>query len=194
MREHNYKKLVRECDVHIPVAGPLETIRRSFTKLGRGAVMKNIMQYVIDDAEQLKIEVNKGTEAFIYNALVFRVMTGIQNVLDAVARYCEDNYPSAVPRPDDRIYFGRYSFEREEVYKISYLQKKIAELSFEGKTFYDMANSVKHKKPWVGLVTVNDIVQSVDIFDSNHKGLVYDMIVPALKHATACIPIASLNF
>jgi len=30
-----------------------------------GAVIKNIMQYVIDDAEQLKVEVTKGGEAFI---------------------------------------------------------------------------------------------------------------------------------
>ena len=193
MREHNYNKLVRECDIDTltlpPVAGSLEAIRLGFTKQGRGAVIKNIMQYVIDDTEQLKLEVTKGGEAFIYNALVFRVMTGIQNVLDAVARYCDDQYPSAAPKADDRVYFDRYSFEREEVRTIHYLQQKIAVLSFRGKTFYDMANYLKHEMPWVGRVTISDTAQKVDILDNNDIGLVYDMIVPAVNHTMSCISI-----
>ena len=87
------------------------------------------MLCVIDDVEQLKVEVTKGehiADAFIYNALIFRVLTGIQNILDAVARYCEDNYPSAAAsRPDGRIYFHCYSFEREEIRTIHFLQRKI---------------------------------------------------------------------
>lgn len=191
MREHNYKKLVRECDIDTPpVAGSLEAIRRGFTEQGRGAVIKNIMQYVIDDAEQLKIEVTKaGGDAFIYNALVFRVMTGIQNVLDAVARYCEDQYPSTAPKADDRVYFDRYSFDREEVRTIHYLQQKIAVLTFGGKTFYHMANYLKHEMPWVGRVTISDTAQKVDILDNNDIGLVYDMIVPAVNHTMSCISI-----
>jgi hypothetical protein len=186
MREHNYKKLVRECDIDKPpVAGSLEAIRIGFTKQGRGAVIKNIMQYVIDDAEQLKLEVTKGDEGFIYNALVFRVMTGIQNVLDAVARYCEDQYPSTAPSV--RVYFDRYSFEREEVRTIHYLQQKIAVLTFGGKTFYQMANYLKHEMTWVGRVTISDTAQKVDILDNNDIGLVYDMIVPAVKHTMSCI-------
>ena len=199
MREHNYKKLVRECDLDKPpVTGSLEAIRRGFTKQGRGAVIKNIMQYVIDDAEQLKLEVTKGDEGFIYNALVFRVMTGIQNVLDAVARYCEDQYPSAAPKVDDRVYFDRYSFEREEVRTIHYLQQKIAVLTFGGKTFYHMANYLKHEMPWVGRVTISDSAQKVDILDNNDIGLVYDMIVPAVNYTMSCISIvykdAAKNF
>jgi len=191
MREHNYKKLVRECDIDTPpVAGSLEAIRRGFTEQGRGAVIKNIMQYVIDDAEQLKIEVTKaGGDVFIYNALVFRVMTGIQNVLDAVARYCEDQYPSTAPKADDRVYFDRYSFDREEVRTIHYLQQKIAVLTFGGKTFYHMANYLKHEMPWVGRVTISDTAQKVDILDNNDIGLVYDMIVPAVNHTMSCISI-----
>ena len=178
MREHNYKKLVRECDIDTsPVAGS-----------GRCAVIKNIMQYVIDDAEQLKLEVTKGDEGFIYNALVFRVMTGIQNVLDAVARYCEDQYPSAAA-PSVRVYFDRYSFEREEVRTIHYLQQKIALLTFGGKTFYQMANYLKHEMAWVGRVTISDTAQKVDILDNNDIGLVYDMIVPAVNHTISCISI-----
>jgi hypothetical protein len=143
------------------------------------------MQYVIDDAEQLKLEVTKGDEGFIYNALVFRVMTGIQNVLDAVARYCEDQYPST--SPSVRVYFDRYSFEREEVRTIHYLQQKIAVLTFGGKTFYQMANYLKHEMTWVGRVTISDTAQKVDILDNNDIGLVYDMIVPAVKHTMSCI-------
>ena len=190
MREYNYKQLVRERDIDRPVAGPLETTRRGFTKYGRGAVLKNVMQYIIDDTEQLKLEVTKGerdADAFLYNAMVFRVMTGVQNILDAVARFCEDTYPSAAPRVDDRIYFDRYSFEREEIRTIHYLQKKIAVLAYGGKTFYDMANYVKHEMPWVGRVTASDSAQKEDILDERNHGLVYDMIVPAANHAFACV-------
>ena len=174
MREHNYKKLVRECDIDTP---PIEAIRRC-------AVIKNIMQYVIDDAEQLKLEVTKGDESFIYNALVFRVMTGIQNVLDTIARYCDDQYPSAAPKADDRVYFDCYSFDREEVRTIHYLQKKIAVLTFGGKTFYDI---LKHEMPWVGRVTISDTAQKIDILDNNDIGLVYDIIVPVVNHTSSCI-------
>lgn len=166
MREHNYKKLVRECD-------EINTSLLTNQKNSLGAVViKNIMQVVIDDAEKLNLG---GGD---YNvALIFRVMTGIQNVLDAVARYCDDQYPSAAPKADDdRINFERYSFEREEVHKIHYFQRKIAALSFRGKTFYDI---LKHD--------LNDSV--VGILDNEHIGLVYDMIVPVLNHTIAIVHV-----
>jgi hypothetical protein len=111
-------------------------------------------------------------------------MTGIQNVLDAVARYYEDQYPSAAPKADGRVYFDRYSFDREEVRMIHYLQKKIASLTFAGKTFYDI---LKHEMPWVGRVTISDTAQKVDILDNNDIGLVYGMIVPIVNHTMSCI-------
>jgi hypothetical protein len=173
MREHNYKKLVRECDVinTQSVAGLLT----NQNSLG-AVVIQNIMQVVIDDAEKLNLG---GGD---YNvALIFRVMTGLQNVLDAVARYCDDQYPSAAPKADDdRVYFERYSFEREEVHKIHYFQRKIAALSFRGKTFYDI---LKQDMPWVGLNN------SVDILDNEHIGLVYDMIVPVLNHTISIVHV-----
>ena len=170
MREHNYKKLVRECDV-------INTSLLTNQKNSLGAVViQNTMQVVIDDAEKLNLG---GGD---YNvALIFRVLTGIQNVLDAVARYCDDQYPSAAPKEDDdRVNFERYSFEREEVHKIHYFQRKIAALSFRGKTFYDI---LKHDMPRVGFT------DSVDILDNEqfHIGLVYAMIVPVLNQTISIV-------
>ncbi len=91
MREYNYKQLVRERDID----RPLETTRRGFTKDGRGAVLKNVMQYIIDDTEQLKLEVTKGeldADAFLYNAMVFRVMTGVQNILARWQNDCRGSF------------------------------------------------------------------------------------------------------
>jgi hypothetical protein len=48
---------------------------------------------------------------------------------------------------------------------------------------------VKHETPWVGRVTVSDSAQKEDILDERNNGLVYDMIVPAVNHAFACVDI-----
>ena len=50
-----------------------------------------------------------------------------------------------------------------------------------------MANYVKHEMPWAGRVTASDSAQKEDILDERNNGLVYDMIVPAVNHAFACV-------
>lgn len=187
MLEHNYQKLIREEKTTSLAAGG----EHGFSVDGRCAVLQNIMQCIIDDSELLKLEVSKDhPDAFIYNAFIFRTITGIQNILDSVTRLCNDLYPSA-SRGDANIYFNSYSFERGEVRKILYFRSKIQGLKFNKKSFNDIANKLKHELPFVGRVTTSDIFSKIDIFDSDDQGFVYDFAMPILTYTKNIIAFVS---
>jgi hypothetical protein len=180
MRHYNYQKLARE-----------NTDGREFNENGRCMVLRNIMSYIKDDSEKLQLELVKhDADAWIYNALIFRVVTEVRNILDSVARYCENLYPSAAYTANNGdINFFTYTFERTEVQKIHYLQFKMKDLKYDGQSFTHFANKLKHEYPWIGRVTTSDECFKTDILDKSNIGFVHDFTVPIVDYTVNIIAI-----
>ena len=60
------------------------SVENDFNHRGRGAVLENIYGRVERDINYLLLS---RTDAFEYNTIIFRVITGLQSVLDMAARF-----------------------------------------------------------------------------------------------------------
>lgn len=140
-------------------------------KKGRWAVLKNLHSSVRTDLQLLQISILKETSnTSEHNMLIFRVVTGLLSILDMVSRLCDDLAPSVLTnQSDDRIYFHKYNFHESVWLRIHDLQSRLNLLRFDGKSFYQIANKLKHEIPWVGRVTTSDSCGITDIFGHGEK-------------------------
>ena len=142
------------------------SVENDFNHRGRGAVLKNIYGCVKRDLNYLLLS---RTDAFEYNTLIFRIVTGLQSVLDMAARLCDDLLPSVDFKDDDRIYFQKYEFCQSEWQGIRTLQQKLLEQRFNGRSIVHIANKLKHEMPWMGRISTNEKLSITDIFSNERK-------------------------
>ena len=152
-----------------PVAG--------LTTEGRIAVMVNLLRVVAVTIHNIEREiVSSDPSVWLYNSFIVSALTSLQTFLDVVARFCYDE--SSDDRQDPNIYFVSHTFHHMDLQPVSQQQTVIRGLQFEGRSFNDLVNYVKHTMPWVGLHTTNTHGE-VDIFDCNGKGVLRNMVCPA---------------
>ena len=177
---------------------------QGLTMEGRQTVCAYLYDFIETDYKLLRNEITKGADAdaYIYNALIVRVILGIQSSLDAVSQCCHDHFSiervssvealraGSEPPTHERhsqqcvgmevtrgknIYFHSYEFQHTELSRICALQETLQGLRYDGLSFNDLANRLKHHIPWIGLASENDL--SRDIFDANGIGIVYGFIL-----------------
>ena len=122
----------------------------------------------------------------IYNSLVFRVTTALQSLLDSTVRLCNDLYPIEPKQQSSLIYFDNYEFLHPEFNRLRVHHNNISNLLYNGGSFNNLANTIKHEVPWVGLCTVDEN-GVVDIFDSCHIGLVDTVLYTVLKNSSSIL-------
>ena len=120
-------------------------------------------------------ELGGEADPYIVNARLVTAMTGMLNVLDCVAAYCQDYYTD-----DNHLvfcyFFGedRYPFRSLQVEFIQNARARIESLKFNDKNFNFIANACKHKVPWWGMpATTPD--GFCDIVDCNGVRLLRDV-------------------
>lgn len=176
-----YKKFKRE--PHPPPIGSTFLFvgaGDNITKLGREKILQNIFIGIQHDFNQLLHEVSlpQNSTEWVYNALIYKVVTGMLNLLDSLARFCEDFYrQNSINDPPARlIYFQHYGLEHESLQPMKYFQRKLSELVFNHGNLYELGNQLKHEIPWVGRLVQNERKKSIDIYDNEDNALVYGMI------------------
>ena len=71
------------------------------------------------------------------------------------------------------IYFQTYEFSGDNWKVIDTQSKIIKTYQYNGLSFWEYSNKLKHNFPWVGLISYNEITLSKDIFDENHIGYLF---------------------
>ena len=152
-------------------------IGKGFTKEGHKAVLQNMYQMNRFELNELLTQAcltaqeRNQADPFIYNALCVRVTRGLQDLIDAIAHYCESKHPTNVEK--EKIYFQTYEFSGDNWKVIDTQSKMIKTYQYNGLSFWEYSNKLKHQFPWVGLISYNEITLSKDIFDENHIGYLF---------------------
>ena len=163
------------------------TSREGLSHAGRLVVLRNIWAGINTDFFTLKFEMLKDDSSpMIYNSLVFRVTTALQSLLDSTVRLCNDLYPIEPKQQSSLIYFDNYEFLHPEFNRLRVHHNNISNLLYNGGSFNNLANTIKHEVPWVGLCTVDEN-GVVDIFDSCHIGLVDTVLYTVLKNSSSIL-------
>ena len=158
-----------------------------FTTEGRIAVMANLLRVVAVTIHNIEREiVSSDPSVWLYNSFIVSALTSLQTFLDVVARFCYDEYESSGTTDQTNIYFVSHTFHHMDLQPVNQRQTLIGGLRFKGKSFNDLANHVKHTMPWIGLHSTNPH-GDVDIFDSDGKGVLRDMVCPAYDAGVAII-------
>lgn len=167
---------------------------------GRQTVCAYLYDFIETDYKNLRNEITKGADAdaYIYNALIVRVILGIQSTLDAVSHCCHDHFRiegdgTELPRGEN-IYFHSYEFQHTQLGRIYALRETLQGLRYDGLSFNDLANRLKHHIPWIGLASENDMTR--DIFDANGTGMVYGFIMEVYvlsRKIVACLTSGQLR-
>jgi hypothetical protein len=153
---------------------------QGLTMEGRQTVCAYLYDFIETDYKNLRNEITKGADAdaYVYNALIVRVILGIQSSLDAVSHCCHDHFriesDTELPRGEN-IYFHSYEFQHTQLRQIFALREALQGLRYDGLSFNELANRLKHHIPWIGLASEKDM--SRDIFDANGTGIVYGFIL-----------------
>ena len=144
---------------------------RGLSKEGRVKVLTNLYEYVEEDfVRLLKLLDPKLLDQYKINALVHRVCTGLQSVLDVAARTCDDLVP--IKKDTDKIYFSQYLFSAWP--NILELKVKLMKLKFNGRTVFEIANLLKHEVPWMGLPSESCRLGIVDIYSTEGRTVCFE--------------------
>ena len=148
---------------------------------GQKVVCGYMFDCIANDFALLRTEMVKGrdADARIYNALIVRVVLGIQQSLDSVANFCHQHErvdKNKGIKENERIYFQTFEFEHTKQNNICKLREKLQQCRFNGTTFNDLANRLKHQIPWVGLASGSDNNMD-DIYDSDGQGCVFQFLM-----------------
>ena len=149
-------------------------IGKGFTKEGHKTVLQNMYQMNRFELNELLTQAcltaqeRNQADPFIYNALCVRVTRSLQDLMDAIAHYCESKHPTNIET--DKIYFQTYVFSGDNWKVIDTQSKIIKAYQYNGLSFWEYSNKLKHQFPWVGLISYNEITLSKDILDENHIG------------------------
>jgi hypothetical protein len=136
-----------------------------YNNICRGAVLKNIYGCVKRELNYLLLS---RTDAFEYNTLILRVISGLQSVLDMTARLCDDLLPSVINKDDDRIYFNKYDFCQSEWQGVRNLQQKLLAQRFNNRTMFDISEKLR-EMPWMGRISTDEKLSITDIFSNVRK-------------------------
>lgn len=154
--------------------------------MGTVKILVNSLILIAKEIDGIRTELQAAeVDAHIINAMISIVIPAMQNWLDQVAGFCQRQ--DAVEGCDGDIYFHSYMFKTAAYDTIGHLQRKLAEIRFDGMSFNQICNLIKHESPWIGRVTESERNMRRDIHvrdDSFIAGVIY----PAFR---ACKSIAT---
>lgn len=162
----------------------------AFTSQGRVAVLANALGIVGGVIQQIQLELQAGevTSAWILNGYLLSIVPGLQNILDNIARLCQEEEPLEDFVSRD-IYFHEYRFTRATFVDLSHMQRCVAAVSYRGQPWQHFANSFKHSAPWVGAASRHPVTGRADIYDEDRVGIIYVVCVPVYKKACAMLSL-----
>lgn len=159
--------------------------REGYTPAGGVAILANMLANIGDVLQDVEAELMQEASAWVVNGHLVTGITSLQNVLDAMARFCQHQQPLH-KFENGLVYFHSYEFRTSDfIDSIGPLQRAIECTVFDDLSFNDLANRVKHEAPWLGLVTTGEASDVNDIYDAHGRRALYDVAVPVYKKATA---------
>lgn len=169
---------------------PREYPLAGFTPEGRVAVLANALVEVGLTIKKLQTELQKheGPSGWLVNAHLLSIIPGLQNLLDNVARLCQEQEPVEA-FVDTNIYFHEYHFTNASFVELAPMQKYVDSVVYNNQPWQHFANAFKHSAPWVGLPNQHPRTEVMDVHDSNRVGVVYGVCVPVYKKLKAMISI-----
>ena len=124
--------------------------------------------------------------AFMVNGLLASSTTGLQAVMDSVASLCND-----LARDDDfsgDIHFNTFPFCVTSWDFIKATRRdKIRPLRFDGLSFDELANKLKHTQPWLGYISQGNPDCMKDIHDAQGVGVLRRVLVPIYNEVKSIV-------
>jgi hypothetical protein len=117
-----------------------------------------------------------GQNSAVLNGMLWTGTVLLQSALDSFASLCQ----KISQLPQAAGYFHNYPFINSDIVWVGVHQTKIAEILFDGKTFDEFANFIKHEQPWIGAVSMG-ATGTRDVCDSSGVGYVYGVLIPVFK-------------
>ena len=128
-------------------------------------------------------ELTGEADQFVVNGRLVSAMTGMLNVLDCIAAYCQ-NFHTDDGHTGFCYFMGngpdRYPFRQLQFEFIQVVRRDIEQFVYDNNNFYTLANDCKHKVPWWG-VPGKDSDGFCDIRDSMNFALLRDMAAPVYR-------------
>lgn len=173
-----------------PLSPPQQGIRErscalisGFTPKGGVATIANQLCIVARILVSAKSELSAATvhgdyahpSAFVVNGMLVSAATSLQNVLEAVASLCHHLQPDSDHQGD--VYFSAYPFSVSAWEFIAIIKRtEINPLKFRGQSFNDLANSLKHELPWIGIIS--EVDHKHDVYDETGVGVLRGLLLP----------------
>jgi hypothetical protein len=129
-------------------------------------------------------ELGGEADPFIVNARLATGITGMLNVLDCVAAYCQEYYTED-NHIGDCCFFG-YPFSSLQVEFIQTARTRIESLKFNDAHFNAIANDCKHRVPWWGIPSTNPDGFR-DIIDGDGVQMLRDVAASVYKQTTTVL-------
>lgn len=148
-------------------------------------VVANALLYAaqpLKQATSLLIPKSDGGPKFAeLNSLLCVSTVMLLSSLDWIASLIE----RCIPTSDERIkvYFASYPFLQSGYTWIRSHQKTILDMSFDGMSFNDFTNFVKHEQPYIGLPSLVTQTNLYDVVDRDGIQYVYGILIPAINQA-----------
>ena len=157
-----------------------------FSCEGGVLVVANALLYAsepLDIARRVLQRQKNGDSSSVLNGHLYVSAVMLQSVLDGIARLCDN---ATCGNSEGNVYFHNYEFLHSDVVWVAGAQREIAALRFMGKSFNDVANCLKHEKPWVGVVSMGGD-GSLKIPDAEGTCFLYGFVIPVYKRAVAIV-------
>lgn len=138
--------------------------------------------YPIKEAQKLLRQ--SGDMTFEVNGHLFAATVLLLSVLDGIASACQKIAP--LPNQGD-IFFRSYPFACSELLWIRSYQQQLLNMHYNGISFFDHANKVKHELAFIGVPKYSFRRAIADVYDKSDQGYVHDLLMPIFEIAKAII-------
>ena len=184
-------KRVLDLEKHVYVSKTREMRgMSSFTHAGGLIVIANVLSATADVIVKIQTLLNGESQrahaqsrSCQANALAFSATLQLQGILDSFAGLCAKMTVDGIPHGNTRfgqaIYFDSCDFVHDDVVWVNEFRSNLRDVRFDGKTFKDFANFIKHEQPWIAMVSESRNV--LDLYDTSGKGYVYSVLLPVYR-------------
>ena len=157
-----------------------QSVPTQTTSLCRLKIIENVFTTLKNEYHQLTYQCALPEPSeWVYNALAYKVTTGISDVLDSITRFCND-YHRLEGASSPSLHFKDFVFQGDHLLKLQSYQRQLNALKYQGLDLFRLAHKLKHEVAWVGILA-NDTEKSlVDIFDTRRVGLIHEILHGAM--------------
>jgi hypothetical protein len=174
-----------------PVQTSVEGRQRAnegFSERGNVVVLANALSFAAEPLHQAQLllpELTPGENSAKLNGYLYVASVLLQSVLDGVASTAHKLSP--LPDPQGDIYFKSYQFVASDVVWIGPIQRRLLQIQYRGKSFFEFTDGLKHEHAWVGCVSEHPVTNVLDVHDEGPLGYLYGVLVPVYNAARSVI-------